>query len=74
MIQRLSPLLLEKAKQHRWAEQAALMEERRERAIELLQANLQVTANLLPVVALRGLLVLSESRLVKANLLAKTAD
>ena len=74
MIQRLSPSLLEKAKQHRWAEQVALMEERRERAIELVQANLQVTANLLLVVALRGRFVLPESRLVKANLLAKTAD
>jgi hypothetical protein len=67
----LSPLLLEKAKQHRWAEQVALMEERRKRAIELLQANLQVTANLLLVVALRGLLVLSESELVKAMLLLR---
>src|SRR6266404_4475840 len=66
MIQRLSPSLLEKAKQHLSAEQVALTEENRERAIELWPANQQVTANLLPVVALLQRLVLPESRLVKA--------
>jgi hypothetical protein len=64
---RPSPLLPEKVKQHLWAEQVALTEERRERAIELLQ----VTANLLLMVALRQRFVLPESRPVKAMLLPR---
>jgi hypothetical protein len=64
-------LLPEKVKQHLWAEQVALTQERRERAIDLSQANQQVAANLLPVVALLQRLVLPESWLAKAMLLPR---
>jgi hypothetical protein len=70
-IRRPSPLLPEKVKQHLWAEQVALTEETRERAIDLSKANQQGAANLLLVIALRERLVLSESRLVKAMLLPR---
>jgi hypothetical protein len=48
--------------------QVVLTEGHRERAIELSQANQQVTANLQLLVALLQRLVLPESRLVKAML------